>query len=195
MGIGNGNRYISAGCVGKTGKMPFKVPCYCQWKTQGAGLIVLAQASDRLPLWLPTRGNRDATTISRRRSRRTSSCPQSQEPARRDSPQGRELALGLALAQASIARTGPDVALTLAPTAFAELRGEGQCTAHRRRIDRCPAMCSAWQAIKRRGVGEIHRAQTRPGIHHASAWPSKRPNCARRPQQRGLIPLIGDIRL
>ena len=97
---------------------------------------------------------------------------------------------GLALTLASLARTRPDVAFTRAPTAFAELGGAGPGTAHRRPIDRCPASGSAWQAMKRRGAGEIHRALTRPGMRPASARPSESPTRVRRPQQRGLPPLI-----
>ena len=100
--------------------------------------------------------------------------------------------MGLSLALASIARTRAETAFTMAHTALAELGGSGQRTAYRRGVGRCPAMCSAWPTIRGRGMGEIDRAQTRFGIHHASAWPSESPTCARRTKQRGLTPLIDE---
>jgi hypothetical protein len=51
-------------------------------------------------------------------------------------------------------------------------------------------MGSAWPTIRGPGMGGIDRAQTRFGIHHASAWPSESPTCSRRTKQIGLTPLI-----
>ncbi len=98
--------------------------------------------------------------------------------------------MGLSLALASIARTRAEAAFTMAPTAFAELGGSRQRTAHRRRVGRCPVMCSAWPTIRGRGMGGIDRPPTRFGINHAFAWPSESPTRARRTNQRALTPLI-----
>jgi len=71
---------------------------------------------------------------------------------------GRGLAMGLSLTLASIARTRAEAAFTMADIAIVELGGSGQRTAYRRRVGRCPAMCSAWRTITGRGMGGINRA-------------------------------------